>query len=164
MIEANSKNILNFIKMTMTEITNSVAETEELACKIGKKLRGGEVIELISDLGGGKTTFVRGLVRGAGSQDHVSSPTFTISKMYRAEHLNITHFDFYRLREAGLMEHDLADSMNDETVTIVEWGESVAHVLPDERLRIRMSIVREDSRRIELELPEALDYLLGEAK
>jgi len=150
--------------MILEKVTNSAVGTEDLACKIGKKLRGGEVIELISDLGGGKTTFVRGLAKGAGSQDRVSSPTFTISKMYRAEHFNIMHFDFYRLKESGLMEHELADCINDETVTVVEWGDSVSHVLPDERLRVNISAVGEEKRKIELKSSESLDYVFGGVK
>ena len=62
--------------------SNNAEQTELIAVAIGKRLRGGEMIELVSDLGGGKTTFTRGLARGAGSSDVVSSPTFTISKVY----------------------------------------------------------------------------------
>jgi tRNA threonylcarbamoyladenosine biosynthesis protein TsaE len=63
----------------MKIVTNSPEQTIDVAKSIGARLKGGECIELTSDVGGGKTTFVRGLVSGAGSTDHVSSPTFTIS-------------------------------------------------------------------------------------
>lgn len=143
-------------------VTNGEAETEDLAYKIGSKLRGGEVIELISDLGGGKTTFVRGLAKGAGSPSHVSSPTFTISKLYKARHFQIMHFDLYRLQEVGLIEHELVDNMNEETVIVIEWGDSISHILPENRLRVSLSIVGEGVRRIKLESPELLNYLLGD--
>ncbi len=70
--------------MTLRTDTTKPEDTLNLAAKIGAKLRGGEVIELVSDLGGGKTVFVRGLARGMGSKDQVASPTFTISREYKA--------------------------------------------------------------------------------
>jgi tRNA threonylcarbamoyladenosine biosynthesis protein TsaE len=141
-------------------LTNSAEETERLAESIGCRLKGGEVIELISDLGGGKTTFARGLARGAGSQDKVSSPTFTVSKLYKAPNFDIHHLDFYRLHEAGLMEHELEDFIGDRgAVVIVEWADVVAHVLPDERLTIKLKSPSEQAREIELNFPESLGYL-----
>ncbi len=70
--------------MTLQIDTTSPEDTLNLAAKIGARLRGGEVIELVSDLGGGKTVFVRGLAKGMGSDDQVASPTFTISREYKA--------------------------------------------------------------------------------
>lgn len=141
-------------------ITNSAEETEKLAAKIGASLRGGETIELISDLGGGKTTFVRGLVRGAGSKDHVSSPTFTLSKVYKTPRFEILHFDFYRLPEAGVLEHELHDVKDDkQAVLVVEWAEVVKHVLPEERVTLHIQSLGENSRKIKVDTPESLDYL-----
>lgn len=135
--------------------------TERVAESIARRLRGGEVIELVSDLGGGKTTFVRGLARGAGSPDRVASPTFTISKLYKGEKFEIHHFDFYRLQNAGLMEHEIHDVIGDEaTVVVVEWGDVVAHILPEERLTIRLKRTGDESRSLELEFPGSLKYLV----
>lgn len=141
--------------------TNSPEETEAIAAKIAHSLRGGETIELVSDLGGGKTTFVRGLARGAGSEDHVSSPTFTLSKVYKAPSFEILHFDFYRLPEAGVLEHELHEVKNaDQVVLVVEWGEVVQHVLPDNRLIVKFITVDENTREIELDCPDELGYLV----
>ncbi len=141
--------------------TGTSLETEALAAQIGVRLRGGETIELVSDIGGGKTTFTRGLVRGAGSQDHVSSPTFTISNVYRAPKFSIGHFDFYRLGEAGIIEHSLHEAIDTkEDVTIVEWSDVVKHVLPKERLTIHIKSTGEESRELELEYPDSLKYLV----
>jgi len=141
--------------------TTGAGQTEAIAEKIGRALRGGEVIELVSDLGGGKTTFTRGLARGAGSPDRVASPTFTISKVYRGTNLEIHHFDFYRLADAGLMEHELHDVIGDPgVVVVVEWGDVVAHVLPDDRLTIQIRHTGDDSRGFELSHPEELTYLV----
>lgn len=136
-------------------------DTRRIAEELGGRLRGGEVIDLVSDLGGGKTTFVQGLARGIGSADKVASPTFTVSRLYKGKDLELHHFDFYRLADAGLMEHELHDIINDpEVVVVVEWGDIVDHVLPPGRLTIRMTRTGDDSRLIEMSCPDASDYLL----
>jgi tRNA threonylcarbamoyladenosine biosynthesis protein TsaE len=143
--------------------TSSAAETEALGEHIGRHLKGGEVIELFSDLGGGKTTFVRGLARGAGSSDVVGSPTFTLSKVYEAARLQIHHFDFYRLAEAGIMHQELHELVNDpELVVVVEWSDIVRDVLPAERLIVRLQRTAndEDMRHISVEYPPSLQYLV----
>jgi len=135
-------------------------ETERLAESLGVRLRGGECIELVSDLGGGKTTFTRGLARGAGSADAVASPTFTISRVYKCKTFDIHHFDFYRLQEAGLASHELHDLLDDKSVVIVvEWGAVVEHVLPEDRLTITITQAGETSRKLTLKYPETLGYL-----
>src|SRR3989337_1220075 len=88
---------------TRTWRTTSAIETEQLGEQIGKLLRGGELIELASDLGGGKTTMTHGLARGIGSSDPVASPTFTISREYTGGRLHIYHYDLYRLHEFGVV-------------------------------------------------------------
>lgn len=141
--------------------TTSAEQTEEFARQLGHNLRGGEVIELVSDLGGGKTTLTRGLVAGAGSKDVVASPTFTVSKVYKTDSLEIHHFDFYRLADAGLIAHELQDLLGDpDIVIVVEWGGVVAHVLPENKITIRISRSGEDSRDISIDYPDTLSYLL----
>ncbi len=141
--------------------TVSSAVTEQLAETIGLNLKGGEVIELVSDLGGGKTTFVRGLAKGFGSADRVASPTFTISKIYKDKQRELHHFDFYRLQTAGLISHELAEVVDDPACTVVvEWGEVVKDVLPTERLTIKISRTDEDSRSLDFSYPAKLSYLL----
>lgn len=136
-------------------------QMERLGEELGRRLKGGEAIELISDLGGGKTTFTRGVARGAGSSDVVGSPTFTLSKVYSTQKFQIHHFDFYRLNEAGLMEHELHDLLGDhETVVVVEWGDVVQHVLPEQRLTIRIDKTPTGGRKLRYEYSEALEYLL----
>lgn len=145
-----------------TDSTSSVA-TEQLAEQLGRKLRGGEVIELVSDLGGGKTTFTRGLVRGAGSTERVGSPTFTLSREYKAPKFTIAHFDFYRLGEAGIMGDELSEIIHDPSyVTVVEWGDVVRDVLPEGRLTIRLEQTGEETRHISVAYPTDLAYLTEE--
>ena len=128
---------------------------------LGRRLRGGEVIELVSDLGGGKTTFVRGLARGMGSNDKVSSPSFTLGNQYKSDGLTLYHFDFYRLGEAGIMKDELAEVVADpKAVTIVEWADIVEDVLPTDKMTIRIKASGENERTLIFEYPESLKYLL----
>lgn len=124
-------------------------------------MRGGEVIELVSDLGGGKTTMTRGIARGAGSPDAVGSPTFTLSREYKTPGFRIAHFDFYRLSEAGIVGDELGEKVADvETVVIVEWGDVVQDVLPAERLAIVITTEADGSRLITYKYPKSLSYLV----
>lgn len=117
------------------------------------------MIELVSDLGGGKTTFVRGLARGMGSTDKVASPTFTISKVYQAAKLELHHFDLYRLPEPGLIQMELADVLSDpQAVVVVEWADIVHQVLPKDRLTITITHTDENSRHLHITAPTALVY------
>jgi tRNA threonylcarbamoyladenosine biosynthesis protein TsaE len=148
---------------TKTITTHSAEETERLGEAIGRRLRGDETIELVSDLGGGKTTFVRGLARGLGSSHQVSSPTFTISQVYAAGERALAHFDFYRLTEPGLMADELAESIHDpQTVVVIEWGDIVADVLPAERLTIAITATGESARKLTLTYPDDLSYIVQE--
>ncbi len=143
--------------------SSSSAETEKLGESIGSRLQGGEVIELVSDLGGGKTTFTRGLARGAGSANSVGSPTFTLSREYHAPDFTIVHFDFYRLGEAGILGDELSEIIDDDTkVVVVEWGDIVQDVLPDSRMTVEIVSDAEDenSRQISIYYFDDLSYLI----
>jgi tRNA threonylcarbamoyladenosine biosynthesis protein TsaE len=164
--------------MKLRVLSSSAEQTEALGESLGRQLRGGEVIDLVSDLGGGKTTFVRGMVRGAGSTDHVSSPTFTMSKVYDTtastntsrtaqKALYIHHFDFYRLDKAvgaGVMADELAEIIDDENnVALIEWSDIVQHVLPDVRLTVTIKQTGEETREFNLQFPAEYAYMLQEA-
>lgn len=127
---------------------------------IGQKLRGGETIELVGDLGSGKTAFVKGLAAGLGSQDYAHSPSFTLSHVYRAGELKIHHYDFHRLNDAGIMKQELTDALADsQVVVVVEWADLVEDVLPDDRLIISIEPTGETSRRFKLTASDKLKYL-----
>jgi len=145
--------------MTWQISSDSSRSTEDYAEKLGKQLRGGEIISLVSDLGGGKTTFARGLARGIGSKDHVSSPTFTISKLYKGADLNINHFDFYRLGDPGLVQNELLDFIDSDNVVVIEWPDIVENVLPVNRLTINIESFGDNERRISFSCPIELGYL-----
>lgn len=126
--------------------------TQALAAKLGGVLRGGEVIELIGDVGAGKTTFVKGLAKGLRIEDDVQSPSFTISRVYNArDGLQLAHYDFYRLNDAGIMNDELAETVQDpQTITVIEWADIVEGVLPKDRLTIRFESPTETDRKLTL--------------
>lgn len=118
-----------------------------LGALVGSRLKGGECIELISDLGGGKTAFVRGLAKGAGSPDQVASPSFTIMRVYRAPNFEIHHYDLYRLEETGVVGEELGESLADPAVcTIIEWAGLSQHQLPADRLSLEIVVSSPDQR------------------
>jgi len=107
------------------------------------------VIELIGDVGVGKTTFVRGLARGLKIAEPITSPSFTISKTYAFNNNKIlTHYDFYRLNDPGLMLEDLNDSIKNSALTVVEWGNSVQNLLPENRIKIELKYNDDNSREV----------------
>lgn len=147
--------------MKWTCVVKSATEMIELGQRIGQCSRGGEIIELKSDLGGGKTTFTRGLALGVGSEDEVSSPSFTINNRYVGTKLTIEHFDFYRLTDAGVMSDELREYMGRaDTVVVIEWGDIVCDVLPGDRAVCTISLQADDSRVVEVQLPDSISYLL----
>ena len=104
---------------------------------------------------------MRGLARGLGSADHVSSPTFKISNVYKDGKLELHHFDFYRLQEAGIMAEELAEIIGDpDFVTVIEWGDAVRDILPSKRLTITFSTSAETARNILMEHSSGLGYLV----
>jgi len=150
--------------VALTVLSKSSAKTEKLAQTIGRNLRGGEAIELVSDLGGGKTTFVRGLAFGMGSKDKVTSPSYTINNIYKAGDKQLWHFDFYRLSDAGVVAHELKEALtNQKNVVVVEWADVVRGVLPKNRLTVEFKTTGESSRQIAISGPKGLEYLLAGA-
>lgn len=115
---------------------------------------------LVSDLGGGKTAFVRGLARGMGSADHVASPTFTISREYKSENLTLFHFDFYRLQEPGIVAAELEEFINDPSAVVaIEWGEIVEGVVPEDNIEVQIVRTGESSRAFNIAYSEKLAYV-----
>lgn len=125
-------------------------ETKDLAMKIGSQLKGGEVFELVGDVGAGKTTFVKGLAKGLEVEDDIQSPSFTISRQYDArDGLQLVHYDFYRLADPGILANEVAEMTQDSTtVTVIEWADIVEGVLPSNRITITLESPSETSRLI----------------
>jgi len=136
--------------MTITVFSDE--QMKELGARCGALVQGGEVFELIGDIGAGKTTFTKGLARGLAITDDVQSPTFTISRTYTGrDAIQLTHYDFYRLPDAGIMADEIKEVMEDpKSVVVVEWSEVVAKVLPTDRIQMTIRPITESSREITL--------------
>jgi len=139
----------------------STEETQQLAQALGRVLRGNEAIELVSDVGGGKTTFVKGLAKGLDINEVVQSPTFTISRLYNArDGLELHHFDFYRLNEAGVVAAELAESLaQTNAIVAVEWGDIVHDVLPKDHITLQIKNIGEHERRLVFTIPASFEYI-----
>jgi tRNA threonylcarbamoyladenosine biosynthesis protein TsaE len=139
------------------EVESDIA-MKMLGEKLGALLTGGEVIELVGDVGAGKTTFVKGLARGLAIDEEVQSPSFTISRVYDArDNLQLAHYDFYRLNDAGIMANELAETAQDlKSITVIEWADIVEGVLPEHRVRIVITAPTETTRNLTLDGPTEL--------
>jgi tRNA threonylcarbamoyladenosine biosynthesis protein TsaE len=128
---------------------------------LGASFRGGEALELIGDVGAGKTTLTKGIAKGMGIDEDVQSPTFTLSRIYETDNLSLHHYDFYRLSEPGVMSYELAESLADpRAVTVIEWAETVEDVLPKDRIVITLRYTPDGNARIvTAEVPDERKYL-----
>jgi tRNA threonylcarbamoyladenosine biosynthesis protein TsaE len=133
--------------MTATLTTNGAAETEAIGAALAPLLRVGDLVVLNGDLGAGKTTFTKGLARGLGVEQRVTSPTFTIVQEYDGR-VPVAHVDVYRLERIQEL-HDFGfEELIESRVTIVEWGEAIAPVLPLDRIDVRIAMLDDsDARR-----------------
>ena len=144
----------------MEFITNSPEETETVGERLGKVLTPGAVIAYTGDLGAGKTAFTRGLARGLGCTEQVTSPTYTIVNEYLSGRMPLFHFDMYRLRSADdLFDIGWEDYLERGGVCAVEWSENVEEALEDP-ITVTIEKLGEDSRRITVTGGETYDFSL----
>ncbi len=132
----------------MEFITNSPLETERIGERLARALRPGAIVAYEGDLGAGKTAFTRGLARGLGAEDMVTSPTYTIVNEYLSGTMPLFHFDMYRLAGSDdLWDIGWDDYLDRGGVCAVEWSENVRDALED-AITVRIEKLGEDSRRI----------------
>ena len=137
--------------MNFEKEINSTDEMIAFGEEIGGQISGGMVLELIGDVGAGKTTFTKGLAKGLGISETVQSPTFTISRVYEGEKLTLSHYDFYRLNDYGIMEMELAENLsNTKNVTVVEWAGDLAEILPKKHLKLVFESLNENQRKVKV--------------
>ena len=135
----------------MQYITNSPSETEAVGAALGKILEPGTVLAYRGDLGAGKTAFTRGLARGLGASDMVTSPTYTIVNEYLSGRMPLFHFDMYRLASSDdLWDIGWEDYLERGGVCAVEWSENVEDAL-EGAVNITIEKLGEDARRITIE-------------
>ena len=135
----------------MTFYTNSPAETEAVGVALGRVLQPGAVIAYRGDLGARKTAFTRGLARGLGCGEQVTSPTYTIVNEYLTGRMPLFHFDMYRLKSADdLWDIGWDDYLERGGVCAVEWSENVEDAM-EEAIYVTIEKTGIDSRRITIE-------------
>ena len=135
----------------MEFITNSPEETEALGEKLSKILTPGTILAYRGDLGAGKTAFTRGLARGLGCREQVTSPTYTIVNEYLGGRLPLFHFDMYRLRCADdLFDIGWDDYLERGGICAVEWSENVEEAMEDPVI-VNIEKIGENSRKITIE-------------
>ncbi|HET6566941.1 MAG TPA: tRNA (adenosine(37)-N6)-threonylcarbamoyltransferase complex ATPase subunit type 1 TsaE [Rhodothermales bacterium] len=131
--------------------THSPEETRELGAKIAGELRPGDVLALYGELGAGKTHLVQGIARALGVPDGaVTSPTFTIVNEYTGPYFDIYHFDAYRIKSQDeFYELGFEDYFYGDGLCIVEWPDKVESLLPENTIRLKLSHLNMDDRKIE---------------
>ena len=140
----------------MTFITTSPEETEKIGAALGSVLSAGTVVAYLGDLGAGKTAFTRGLARGLGYRDPVTSPTYTIVNEYLGGRLPLFHFDMYRLHSSDdLFDIGWEDYLDRGGICAVEWSENVADAMED-AVTVNIEKTGENQRRITIEGGECL--------
>ena len=140
----------------MEFITNSPAETEKIGAALGQVIPAGSIIAYRGDLGAGKTAFTRGLARGLGTAEMVTSPTYTIVNEYLGGRCPLFHFDMYRLRSSDdLFDIGWDDYLDRCGVCAVEWSENVDDAMED-AIYVTIEKLGENARRITIEGGEDL--------
>jgi tRNA threonylcarbamoyladenosine biosynthesis protein TsaE len=132
----------------MTIRTDSPEATRAVAAALGELLVPGDLVLLVGDLGAGKTAFTQGLARGLGVDEPVTSPTFTIVQEYDGR-VGLAHVDVYRLdRVQDLYDLGFDELLDDDRVTVVEWGDLVEQSVPAEHLVVRIELGDADTDRV----------------
>ena len=136
--------------------TRTADDTRAAGAALAPLLRPRDVVVLTGELGAGKTTFVQGVAAGLGATEHVASPTFTLVREYVSGRVPLAHVDLYRLdREQDVIDLALDELEDGERVLLVEWGDPVAELLADDRLRVELVGIdptgADETRRITLE-------------
>jgi tRNA threonylcarbamoyladenosine biosynthesis protein TsaE len=126
--------------------TRSAADTVELGHALAELARPTDVVLLSGDLGAGKTTFCQGFGRGLGIDEQITSPTFTLVREYTGR-LDLYHLDVYRLEPGEVFDLGLNEVIDDDSVTLIEWGDRVAPILGNDHLEIRILLGEDDDER-----------------
>lgn len=137
--------------MSTVFYADSVEKTESYGKLLAKELHSGSVVALFGDMGMGKTAMVRGIAQGLGVESEVSSPTFALVHDYGGDP-PLVHFDMYRITDWNdLYTTGFFEYVDDGAILVIEWSENVENALPDDAIRIRMTLVDDHTRRIERE-------------
>ena len=136
----------------MIRISKDRDATIEIGAGLGKKLKKGSVVALVGELGSGKTVLTKGIAKGLGVRDvrYVNSPSFVIIKEYKGK-IPLYHFDLCRLdAPAALGSLNYDEYFYGDGVTVIEWADKIRHLLPAKHLEIKLSVIGETRRKLEI--------------
>lgn len=132
-------------------ITHSPGETRAFGERLARQLRAGDVLLLEGNLGAGKSELTRGIARGLGVTDTVTSPSFTILNVYEDGRVPLYHFDWYRLQSAEeLYEMGMDEYLGGDGVAVVEWPSQCPEAIPEDCLEVAIEPLGESERRLTL--------------
>jgi tRNA threonylcarbamoyladenosine biosynthesis protein TsaE len=133
----------------------SASDTEALGARLAPELRPTDVVALFGDLGTGKTTFSRGVLRGAGFLGDVASPTFAIVQPYEGLLPPIWHIDLYRIENSSELPQLGLDEAREEAALLIEWPERLGEALWADALRLHLAVAPEGGRALTAHVPTA---------
>jgi tRNA threonylcarbamoyl adenosine modification protein YjeE len=131
----------------------SLDDTAALAARIAATLGRGDTVALEGDLGAGKTTLARAILRALGSDEAVPSPSFTLVQRYETPRLAVSHFDLYRIDNAAEIDELGLDEALSEGAALIEWPERAGNRLPADALHVQLAITTEELRRARVSGP-----------
>lgn len=135
-------------------ITNSQEETFDVGYELGKKAKKGDIFGLIGDLGTGKTILAKGIAKGLGIDEEITSPTFTLLEVYEAA-IPLYHFDLYRISDDSELENLFFEEYwYDDGVSVIEWAERAMKRLPNDIFIIKLEYTGKNRRNITIEHPD----------
>ena len=133
-------------------LSKSVEETIGIGSRLAGKLKKGDCVALVGDLGAGKTVLTKGIAKGLGVKDarYVNSPTFVIIKEYKGK-IPLYHFDLYRLNTSSVIDaENFEEYFYGDGVTVIEWADKIRAMLPPGYIEVRLTVVGENKRKIEI--------------
>ncbi|MFA5675318.1 MAG: tRNA (adenosine(37)-N6)-threonylcarbamoyltransferase complex ATPase subunit type 1 TsaE [Christensenellales bacterium] len=135
--------------MATTYATNNAEETISLGEKLAASLKSGDVVALCGGLGAGKTVFAKGVAKGLGVDEEVTSPTYTLLKQYMGSRLPLCHFDLYRIEDEQELEYiGFYDFLGGENVCLIEWAQNAGNINPN--IKVQISGKGNDTRVIKI--------------
>ena len=134
------------------ELTYTLQQIEQTAQAVVNAMKNNQLFAFYGQMGAGKTTLIKAICRQLGVQEEVNSPTFAIVNEYEGTHQTIYHFDFYRInRPEEALDFGLFDYFDSGNPCLMEWPECIEPLLPDDTIKIHISVIDDNTRQIKMD-------------